>query len=151
MRSLLTAVFIASFAVPGAAQTAEEPVEASVIVDAAGIHLDEFKWKKRPVVVFADSEFDPAFIEQMELIREETDRLNERDVIVITDTDPDRRSDVRLRIRPRGFMLTLVGKDGQIKMRKPFPQDVREITASIDKMPIRQREIRDSKTGGSGG
>jgi hypothetical protein len=50
-------------------------------------------------------------------------------------------------MRPRGFMLTLVGKDGAIKIRKPFPQDVREITASIDKMPMRQREIREAKEG----
>ena len=51
----------------------------------------------------------------------------------------------RLRMRPRGFMLVLVGKDGGIKLRKPRPWDVREITRSIDKMTIRQREIREAK------
>ena len=48
-------------------------------------------------------------------------------------------------VRPRGFMLVLVGKDGGIKLRKPRPWDVREITRSIDKMTIRQREIREAK------
>jgi hypothetical protein len=42
-------------------------------------------------------------------------------------------------------MLTLIGKDGGVKLRKPFPWDVREITRSVDKMPMRQREIRESK------
>ncbi|MEQ6247337.1 DUF4174 domain-containing protein [Sulfitobacter sp. HNIBRBA3233] len=127
------------------AQTAAEPTEPLAILNAVDTDLNEFKWIKRPVVIFADSEFDPAFVEQMELIVSEADRLVERDVVVITDTDPDARSEIRLRMRPRGFMLTLVGKDGQLKIRKPFPQDVREITASIDKMPMRQREIREAK------
>jgi hypothetical protein len=39
----------------------------------------------------------------------------------------------------------LVGKDGGNKLRKPFPWDVREISRSIDKMPMRQREIRENK------
>lgn len=42
-------------------------------------------------------------------------------------------------------MLTLMGKDGNVKLRKPFPWHVREITRSIDKMPMRQREIREAK------
>jgi len=42
-------------------------------------------------------------------------------------------------------MLVLVDKDGNIELRKPFPWNVREITRSIDKMSIRQREIREEK------
>jgi len=52
---------------------------------------------------------------------------------------------VRRELRPRGFMLALVGKDGQIKLRKPAPWDVRELSRSIDKMPMRQQEIRDRR------
>ncbi|QUJ77064.1 DUF4174 domain-containing protein [Sulfitobacter albidus] len=145
MKSILSAVFIAAFAASAQAQTPQENPAGLLIVDATQTDLAEFKWKNRPVVVFADSANDPAFIEQMELIAVDAARLAERDVVVITDTDPDARSDIRLRMRPRGFMLTLVGKDGQLKLRKPFPWDVREITASIDKMPMRQREIRERK------
>ena len=107
--------------------------------------LSEFRWKKRPVLVFADSGDDPAYIEQIELLRERPEELLERDVIVLTDTDPEARAALRLKLRPRGFMLVLVGKDGGVKLRKPFPWDVREITRSIDKMPMRQREIREEK------
>ena len=42
-------------------------------------------------------------------------------------------------------LLVLVGKDGQIKLRKPFPWDVRELSNSIDKTPLRQQEIRDAQ------
>ena len=97
------------------------------------------------MLVFADSADDPAFIEQMELLRAQPEELAVRDVMVLTDTDPEARAPLRLKMRPRGFMLVLVGKDGGIKLRKPFPWDVREITRSIDKMPMRQREIREHK------
>lgn len=52
---------------------------------------------------------------------------------------------MRQRLRPRGFMLVLIGKDGGVKLRKPVPWDVREISRSIDKFPLRQQEIRDRR------
>ena len=150
MKSLLSAVIIGLYAGSAGAQTLFSPEFPLVVLKAAETDLSEFKWKNRPVIVFADSENDPAFIEQMELIARGAADLTTRDVIVIVDTDPDARSAIRLRMRPRGFMLTLVGKDGDVKLRKPFPWDVREITRSIDKMPMRQREIRDAKDATNG-
>lgn len=145
MKSFFAAVFMGVMATGTQAQTLFEPDFPLEVLVATDADLSEFKWKNRPVVVFADSADDPAFVEQMELLTRGAAELTERDVVVIVDTDPDARSDIRLRMRPRGFMLTLVGKDGELKLRKPFPWDVREITRSIDKMPMRQREIRDAK------
>lgn len=109
----------------------------------AEVALEEFLWLARPVVVFANTDADPAFQRQMALLRERPEALAERDVVVITDTDPEARSPVRLALRPRGFMLVIIGKDGQVELRKPAPWNVREISRSIDKMPLRQQEIRD--------
>lgn len=145
MKSILSAVIAGLFATGAQAQAVFSPDIPVVVRQAVDTDLSEFKWTKRPVIVFADSEDDPAFIEQMRLLARQTDDLEARDVVVIIDTDPDARSDIRLKMRPRGFMLTLVGKDGGIKLRKPFPWHVREITRSIDKMPMRQREIREEK------
>ncbi len=145
MKTVLTLVIACLFAAPTLAQDTQSPIEEALFKTMDEINLNEFKWKKRPVVVFADTSDDPAFAEQMELLRARTDELLMRDVVVITDTDPDARSDLRLKLRPRGFMLVLIGKDGGVKLRKPFPWDVREITRSIDKMPMRQREIREEK------
>lgn len=143
MKTLLAAVIIATFAGTLQAQTLPE-TDAIWILDASEVsNLSEFKWKKRPVIVFADSENDPAFIEQMTLLTKEVKDLAERDVVVIVDTAPAARSAIRLRMRPRGFMLTLMDKAGDVELRKPFPWSVREITRSIDKMSIRQREIRE--------
>jgi hypothetical protein len=112
-----------------------------VPLDGAEIELADFLWVARPVVVFADTPADPRFIEQMELLAARPEELAARDVVIITDTDPSARSELRRELRPRGFMLVVIGKDGN-KLRKPSPWDVREITRSIDKMPLRQEEIR---------
>jgi len=87
-------------------------------------------------------------LEQMDLIAARIDEMVERDVIVITDTDPNTLSDLRRKLRPRAFMLALIGKDGRVALRKPAPWDVRELSRSIDKMPLRLQEIDNRRTGG---
>lgn len=145
MKSIIPLVIAGLIASSGWAQEATGADAPALFVVADMPDLSEFRWKKRPVLVFADSADDPAYIEQLELLQARTGALVERDVIVLTDTDPAAKSALRLKMRPRGFMLVLVGKDGGIKLRKPFPWSVREITRSIDKMPMRQREIREAK------
>ena len=147
--ALFAMIFALAGSVAAAADGSASAVERwkedpATIFDASEIDLEDFKWVARPVIVFADSDVVPAFGEQIDLFQERMNELVERDVVLITDTDPAAASDLRRKLRPRGFMLTLVGKDGGVKLRKPFPWDVRELTRSIDKMPMRQREIRDS-------
>lgn len=139
----LTALVIAGLiAGSGTLATADDAPEAWVPLDATEINLKDFLWVARPVVVFADTPADPRFVEQMTLLAARADDLAERDVVVIVDTDPDARSELRQTLRPRGFMMVIVGKDGGVKLRKPSPWSVREITRQIDKMPLRQEEIR---------
>ncbi|AYE86851.1 MAG: DUF4174 domain-containing protein [Sulfitobacter sp.] len=145
MKRLISLVFAGLIASTAIAQGADTPMEDPLFLPADMADLSAFQWKKRPVLVFANSENDPAYVAQMEYLRDREEELRLRDVIVLTDTDPAARSALRLRMRPRGFMLVLVDKEGQIELRKPFPWDVREITRSIDKMPLRQREIREAK------
>lgn len=148
MKPLLTLVFL-SF-LPGAllAQTAADTTEPTVdeVILGGGVeNLNEFVWIKRPIIVFADSPADPRYIQQMEFLNAEFEELAERDVVVLTDTDPSANSALRDRLHPRGFMMVLIGKDGTIYLRKPLPWDVREISRTIDKMPMRKQEIRDRR------
>ncbi|ABG31636.1 DUF4174 domain-containing protein [Roseobacter denitrificans] len=145
MKTLLPFVLAALFASPLSAENGEAPASEQLFFSMDEVDLSQFKWKKRPVVVFADSDLDPAFVEQMKLLRERPDELMARDVVVITDTNPEPLSDLRRKLRPRNFMLVLINKEGTVNVRKPFPWDVREVSRSIDKMPIRQREIREEK------
>lgn len=113
-----------------------------MIIPASETTLDDWLWLKRPVVVFADNAADPRYVEQMALLTDRLEALDERDVVVITDTDPAARSSVRQKLRPRGFALVVIAKDGTIVTRKPGPWSVREISRSIDKLPLRQQELK---------
>lgn len=112
-----------------------------VIMDAEQATPEEFLWQSRVVIVFADTAQDPAFVEQMNAITSRPGMLAERDVVVITDTEPDAGSIWRNTLHPRGFSLVLMDKDGQVKLRKPLPWSVREISRAIDKFPLRRQEI----------
>jgi Domain of unknown function (DUF4174) len=138
------AALAASLATPAAAQGADVPPEL-VITEAGEQLLESFLWQARLLVIFADSPNDPRFVQQMGYIADRPEDLLSRDVVVITDTDPSANSPIRAALRPRGFDLVLIGKDGSKYLRKPLPWDVREITRSIDKMPLRQQELRDSR------
>jgi hypothetical protein len=139
--SILPLASLAQSQTAAAAETVVAP-EPPAPMDAAEFNLADFLWTKRPVVVFADSANDPAYALQMRYLAEGAAELDARDVIVITDTDPGTLSDIRRKLRPRGFMLVIMDKDGEVKLRKPLPWDVREITRSIDKFPLRLEELR---------
>ncbi|MEM5476720.1 DUF4174 domain-containing protein [Pacificibacter sp. AS14] len=140
--SALGAVLIS---VTPAAFAQEAPISVSLSQDAAGVTLADFKWTNRVVAVFADSPLDPSFRQQMDLLAERPERLTERDIVVLTDTNSETLSDVRKTLRPRGFALVVVDKDGTVLLRKPDPWDLRELTRAIDKTPLRQQEIQDIK------
>lgn len=124
------------------AETATQATDG-IFLETAPEALEDLRWQKRIVVVFADSPEDPQFRRQMESLLRDPQALAYRDVVVLTDTDPAAQSALRQTFRPFGFMMVLVGKDGQIKLRKPLPWDVREISRVIDKTPLRQQELRD--------
>jgi hypothetical protein len=118
------------------------PVPAFEVVEADLLFL------RRPVIVFADSPDDPAFVRQLELLTRYHDELAARDVILIVDTDPANPSALRKKLRPRGFSLVLMDKDWKPMIRKPLPWDGREIVNSIDKMPIARTEALEKNPAG---
>ncbi len=102
--------------------------------------LADLRWVARPVVVFADSENDPRFRQQMELLSLYTEDLVARDVMILVDTNPDELSPLREELRPRDFTIVLIDKDGTVVQRRPAPTTVRELTHTIDRLPSRRQE-----------
>ncbi|MDM7932147.1 DUF4174 domain-containing protein [Tabrizicola sp.] len=160
MRRLHAFVFAAllPFAALAEGEAAETAADTSVEtlaeapsfgpLSAADVVFDDQMFVKRPIVVFADSPVDPNFIRQMDLLARAYPALEERDVVLVTDTDPAARSEWRTKLRPRGFSLVIMDKDLRPVVRKPLPWDVREITATIDKMPLRRQEILERNPAG---
>lgn len=145
MKQLL-AIGIAVFLGLTGAQAAEDADAAPpVIRDGYDADLNDFLWVNRLVAVFADSPADPRFAQQLSYLEAEVEALALRDVVVLTDTDPSAKSAIRQALRPRGFMMVLIAKNGDVYLRKPLPWTVREISHSIDKLPMRQQEMRDRR------
>lgn len=153
MHQILTILTVLMLALPATAQDVAAMPEDEAVADTPEYGpfavtdqtLEEYRWVNRVVAVFADTERDPAFIRQMEMLRDRPEALAARDIVVLTDTDPDAGSAVRRSLRPRGFAMVIVDKDGQVVIRKPSPWDIREITRTIDKTPLRQQELREER------
>lgn len=119
----------------------DAPARTLQVLEADEADPDDFRWTQRPVVVFADTADDPSFTEQVQALRRDTGGLAGRDVVVVIDSDPAANSVWRQQLRPQGFSLVLIDKDGQVKIRRPSPWDVREIGRAIDRLPLRRQEI----------
>ena len=119
-----------------------KPIPAADVVEADLLYL------KRPIVVFADSPNNPDCLRQMELLSKDPAAREERDVSALTATIPNPPSDLRKKLRPRGFSLVILDKDLQPEIRKPLPWDVREITRAIDKFPSRLIEVLERNPAG---
>lgn len=134
-----------------ASQSSDAPagaVESFGPLPAAEVPFDAQLYLARPVVVFADSPNDPNFVRQMELLALNYRALQDRDVVLVTDTDPAAKTEWRQKLRPRGFSLVLMDKDLKPVIRKPLPWEVREITAAIDKFPLRRQEVLERNPSG---
>jgi Domain of unknown function (DUF4174) len=145
MISMVLSVLIAASAAAGEGMATEAAPPEFSVTAAVDADLAALRGAKRPLVIFADSADDPAFQEQMRLIEGRWPELADRDVAVIADTDPAAASAIRTKLRPRGFMMVLIDKDGTVALRKPFPWDVRELMRAIDRMPDRREEIRNRR------
>ena len=95
--------------------------DPTVVLSAVDVELADFLWVARPVVVFADTEADPAFQQQVKYLAARMDALAGRDVVVLTDTDPAAMSDIRRALRPRGFMLAIIARMGGSSCASPSP------------------------------
>jgi hypothetical protein len=117
--------------------------------------MTDYKWKYRPLVVFADSEANAALAEQRRMVAASRASLAERNVVVIwvvgdkvsAEFGPRPGASARtLRARygaaKGGFRAVLVGKDGGTKLNSASPLGTGALYATIDAMPMRQNEMR---------
>ncbi|WP_210530505.1 DUF4174 domain-containing protein [Rubellimicrobium arenae] len=112
------------------------------VLPAAQVELGAFLYLARPLVIFGDSPRQPQVAEQLRLLAADAPGLARRDVAVILDAEPAPPSPVRQALRPRGFEIVLLDKDGRVAIRRPAPLSAREIGRAIDRTPSRQDELR---------
>lgn len=148
MRVLVPILIAAAAFLPGplAAQQGSQSViggkamPAVVATPEEQPSLDELLWQARPLVVFADSANDPRFRQQIAELEEGAAGLEDRRVVILTDTDPAARGPLRQKLRPRDFGIVLIDTDGTVVQRRPSVTTAREIMNLIDRLPSRRQE-----------
>lgn len=102
--------------------------------------LESYLWKNRLFLVFSPSSRNPLLLDQLEKLRAVRSGLVERDLLVLTDTEPEQAGDLRDELVIEGFEVLLIGKDGGVKARSQAPVTSEELFTTIDAMPMRRRE-----------
>lgn len=125
-----------------AGQDRSVPAQGLDHLRAAENSPEALLFRRRVLVIFADTPDDPAFALQMAQLESQPGPLAARNVVVLSDSDPAGQGIWRQRLNPHGFSLVLIDEDGQVKQRKPQPWDVREIARAIDLFPTRREELR---------
>lgn len=104
--------------------------------------LSAYKWQSRPVVIFADAPQDGPLLMQLGLLDSAMAGLEERDILVFIDSQPDVRGLLRESLGIDGFHVLLIGKDGGVKLDVTEPISADALFETIDAMPMRQRETK---------
>jgi len=104
--------------------------------------LSSYKWKKRVVLVFTSLSSNLEYQLQIKTLDAAKPQLQERDVVVLVDTNAGEFTDLRKAFLPDDFLFVLIGKDGTVKYKSTKPVSVDQLTSLIDAMPMRRREIK---------
>lgn len=139
------------------AQTQHIEAQNELACQGKDITLDQFQWNNRILVVFANDSASKPYQSQINEFSSLEDELLDRDLIlisifddgcatlddqVISDSSAD---DIRTQISPAagGYSIFLIGKDGGVKLKQDEVLPPEELFRVIDRMPMRQREMRD--------
>lgn len=115
--------------------------------------LDSYQWKNRLLLVFAPSENNGEYQQQMQLLQGQKADFAERNLLTIelltegtnsVDAQEVAKIRERFNVSPQEFRVILVGKDGTAKRREQSPISAQSIFETIDAMPMRQQEMRRS-------
>ena len=114
--------------------------------------LGDLRWQHR-ILLLMDPNGSPHCQQQLGAFKPHTAAMQERDLLLFV-FDGKALLDQQGEKTPMGIRevpnpafegVVLIGKDGGVKLRKPFPVLPEEIFERIDAMPMRKAEIRDDR------
>lgn len=117
--------------------------------------MSVYKWKKRPLLVFAGSDTSKSLAEQRRIIANSRGELADRDVVVVWIVGSNATAELgkaptltaaglraRYGIGAHEFRALLVGKDGTVKLSSTKALEGSALVSTIDAMPMRRDEMR---------
>lgn len=126
--------------------------------DGKSVTLDQFKWENRVLLIFAKDSDSDMYQAQIDSLHSHREGLTDRDLVIfsmfdqecstVDDNIIDDTSAETIRNnfsdQKETYSIFLIGKDGGVKLQKNQLLSVDELFNTIDRMPMRQREMRDS-------
>ena len=130
-------------------------VAAIVAIASDATAMSNYRWKYRPLLVFADGASSAALAQQRGIVAASRTGLADRNVVVVwvigdvVSSELGPRPELgasalraRFGVATASFRAVLAGKDGGAKLSQPTPLGARRLFATIDAMPMRQDEMR---------
>jgi Domain of unknown function (DUF4174) len=128
---------------------------AALAPTARATAMSVYRWKKRPLVVFASDEAAPALASQRAAVAGDRGGFTERDMVVVWVIGDQVTADfgagpgldakalrARYGIATTAFRSLLIGKDGGVKLSSAEPLTAKRLFVEIDSMPMRRQEMR---------
>ncbi|MCC4214298.1 DUF4174 domain-containing protein [Leeuwenhoekiella parthenopeia] len=118
--------------------------------------FSKLKWRNRILIFSTQSLKDEVFVSQWENFRSSTKKIEDRNILLFV-LSKGRLLDKDLKVLPNYHIaplrkkynipqtyegITLIGKDGGVKLQKPLTTEPRIFFEAIDQMPMRQQEMR---------
>jgi len=135
------------------------PVTAWAQSAPAGVvTLAGLRDRARPLLIFAPRPDDPQLEIQLRRLQAGAAALAEREVVTVAlpyrapattaamlgDAEAEAARQ-RFGVTPGDFLVVLLGKDGEEKLRSSHPLSLERLERTIDAMPMRQEEMRHGK------
>ena len=114
---------------------------------AQSMTVKDYLWKNRVIITFSSDEQHPERLSIKEQIDLHRCGFRDRDLVhidLIQGSAEFEEMSQEFLVSVEGFQLLLLGKDGGVKKRTSTVS-LEEVFSLIDTMPMRRREMRDSK------
>jgi hypothetical protein len=114
--------------------------------------LEQHRWKDRILLLFAPSELQIEYQQQLAGLQKDTIGLADRKLIIYSIFSQSENQQLETTAvaglqkhynpEKHSFKILLIGKDGGVKAQQNHPISREELFALIDGMPMRRAEIR---------
>ena len=106
-----------------------------------GIELNQYLWKNRVILTFADDEDHPDLIKLKAEMKENECEILNRDLLHFHLSNEGKTGN-HTTTNDQSFRILLIGKDGGIKYESKRSASLIQLFELIDSMPMRQDEMQ---------
>ena len=106
-----------------------------------GIELNQYLWKNRVILTFADDEDHPDLIKLKAEMKENECEILNRDLLHFHLSNEGKTGN-HITTNDQSFRILLIGKDGGIKYESKRSASLIQLFELIDSMPMRQDEMQ---------